>query len=80
MPFSNGILGKTIVYRKSSSQEGNSDVAVLVVDKLMGDGYSNGSRTKYLVMDSDFKTTIIDANEVKRIVITTEFEKVEDGL
>jgi hypothetical protein len=76
MPFSNGILGKTIIYKKSRDGE----FAVLVVDKIISDGFSNGSRTKYLVMDSDFRTFIIDATEVKSIVITTEFEKVEDEL
>ena len=76
MPFSNGIVGKTIIYRKSRDE----NVAVLVVDKIIGEGYTNGSRTKYLVMDSDFVTFIIDATEVKSIVITTEFEKVEDEL
>jgi len=74
MPFSNGIIGKTIIYSKSRDE----DVAVLVVDKIIGEGYSSGSRTKYLVMDSDLKTRIIDAGEVKSIVITTEFEKVTD--
>jgi hypothetical protein len=87
MPFSNGIIGKTIIYYKRLAgndgrftRNAGENVAVLVVDKIIGDGYSNGSRTKYLIMDSDFKTSIIDATEIKSIVITTEFEKVENEL
>lgn len=75
MPFSNGIIGKTIIYTSS-----DEEIAALVIDKIIVDGYTRGSRTKYLVMDSDFNVKRIETDVIKRIVITTEFEKIEDEL
>jgi hypothetical protein len=74
--FKNGLVGKTVIYKKYIDTGEFVDTAGLVVDKVIAE-VGTSSATKYLILDSEFNITAIHYNKIKKIVVSTEFENVE---
>ena len=75
--FKNGLIGQTIIYKKYVDAGEFVDTVGLVVDKVIAESGSS-STTKFLILDNDFNITAISYSKIKKVVISTEFENIEN--
>lgn len=75
--FKNGLIGQTVIYKKYMDAGEFVDTVGLIVDKVITES-GNSSATKFLILDSEFNITPVSYNKIKKIVISTEFENIEN--
>jgi cytochrome c-type biogenesis protein CcmE len=75
--FKNGLVGQTVIYKKYVELGEFIDTVGLVVDKVIAEA-GTSSTTKFLIMDNDFNITYVSYNKIKKIVISTEFENIDN--
>jgi hypothetical protein len=75
--FKNGLVGQTVIYEKYMDAGEYTDAVGLVVDKVIG-GFGTISTTRFLIMDNDFNIAPICYDNIKKIVVSTEFENIEN--